>query len=85
MVTCDALSWETNALDLGTLGASNENVGVYNGEWFADPGTVDYHLATAGEARFSNIAMWQEGNPTTDIDGDPIPTDIRSFPGYDQP
>ena len=32
-----------------------------------------------------DIALWQPGDPVADIDGDPIPTDLPSFPGYDQP
>jgi hypothetical protein len=53
--------------------------------WFAMPDMGDYHLTTSGETEFADIAMWQEGDPLTDIDGDPIPTDMPSFPGYDQP
>lgn len=83
--TCDALTWETNALDLGTLGASNQDVGPYDSAWFVEPGTGDYHLTTTGENALMDIAMWQDGDPMTDVDGDPIPTDVASFPGYDQP
>ena len=32
-----------------------------------------------------DIAMWEDGDPTADVDGDDIPTDMSSFPGYDQP
>ena len=31
------------------------------------------------------LAMWQPGEPATNVNGDPIPTHIASFPAYDQP
>jgi len=71
-----------NALD-HDLGGSNFNVG-YDATWFS-PDDGDVHLTPAGEAVLMDIAMWQPGDPSADIDGDPIPTDVPSFPGYDQP
>ena len=53
--------------------------------WFVSLGMNDYHLTTAGETAFMDIAMWQTGDPLADVDGHPIPTDVPSFPGYDQP
>ena len=85
IVTCGGLTWENNGVDTSALGGSNENVGMYDSSWFADPGTGDYRLTTAGESEFMNIAQWQDGDPLTDIDGEPIPTDMPSFPGYHQP
>ncbi len=32
-----------------------------------------------------DIAQWTKGDPLTDIDGDAIPQEMPSFPGYDQP
>ena len=32
-----------------------------------------------------DIAQWDEGDPLFDFEGDAIPTDMPSFPGYDQP
>jgi len=79
---CDMINWNTNALDTD-LGGSNQPVG-YEVGWF-EPAEGDYHLTTAGETIFMGIASWQPGDPLTDIDGDAIPTDGPSFPGYDQP
>ncbi len=82
---CDSLTFESNAVDGTALGGSNDNVGTVMAGWFIDLGINDYHLTTVGEAEFVGIASWQKGDPMTDIDGDPIPTDMASFPGYDQP
>ena len=79
---CGSLTWENNGLD-ADLSGTNVSVG-YAAGWF-DPAEGDFHLTTTGETTFTDIAMWQEGEPTTDVDGDPIPTDMPSFPGYDQP
>ncbi|MEM9457496.1 MAG: hypothetical protein AAGF11_25175, partial [Myxococcota bacterium] len=82
---CDTLTWNTNALDTDNLGATNTNIGPYSNSWFVDPGIGDYHLDATQLPMFMDIAMWQKGDPITDIDGDPIPTEMASFPGYDQP
>lgn len=85
IVTCGALTWGNNAVDTAGLGASNTDVGNYNGAWFISPGMGNYRLTSTGETVFDGIALWQDGDPITDIDGDPIPTEGPSFPGYDQP
>lgn len=85
IVTCDGLSWEHNALDVVGLGATNQNVGAYDGAWFVEPGVGDYHLTTAGGMALMDMAMWQDGDPLADIDGDPIPVGGPSLPGVDQP
>ena len=82
---CGTLTLESNAVDGSSLGGTNDDVGPIMAGWFTNLGTNDFHLTTAGETTFMDIATWQAGDPTTDIDGDPIPTDMPSFPGYDQP
>lgn len=77
--------WENNAVDTDGFGASNVNRGAWNSLWFSMPDSGDYHLTEAGEDVFMDIAMWQDGDPLMDIDGDAIPTEAPSFPGYDQP
>ena len=84
IVTCDGLSFTTNALDTSNLGATNVEVGSYDPLWFSATDGV-YSLTPAGEAVFVDIAQWVDGDPLADIDGDAIPTDLPSFPGYDQP
>jgi hypothetical protein len=85
IITCAGLSWDYNAMDTSGLGGTNDNVGMYDAAWFVSPGTGNYGLSSAGEPEFMDIAQWQDGDPLADFEGDPIPTDMPSFPGYDQP
>ena len=82
---CGGVSFSDNAVDSTALGGSNTDVGPHDDAWFSNPAAGDYGLSASGETTFMNIAMWEDGDPLTDIDGDPIPTDMDSFPGYDQP
>lgn len=82
---CDALTFETSAVDSSSLAGSNPNVGAAMAGWFLDLGMNNYRLSPDGETIFADIAMWQEGDPVVDVDGEPIPTMEPSLPGYDQP
>ncbi|MEM7160544.1 MAG: right-handed parallel beta-helix repeat-containing protein, partial [Myxococcota bacterium] len=64
---------------------SNTVVGAFDVSWFEDPAMGDFRLSDLGRETFEGIAMWQDGDPQTDIDGDPISMETPSFPGYDQP
>ncbi len=85
IVTCGALTWDYNALDTAGLGGTNDVVGAYDGAWFVNPGVTDYHLTSEGETDLMDVALWQDSDPLFDVDGDPIPMGMPSFPGYDQP
>ena len=82
---CGGITFDTNGVDDSGLGGTNDNVGALNPAWFSNPAAGDYGLSASGETTFMDIAMHQAGDPLADIDGDPIPTDMPSFPGYDQP
>jgi hypothetical protein len=82
---CAALSWDFNAVDTSSLGATNDDLGAWNPDWFNNPDDGNYHLTPTGETAFDGIAEWQDGDPLSDVDGHPIPTAMPSFPGYDQP
>ena len=86
---CAAALFDNNAVDDGGVGGSNDNVGGAVPGWFASVGTNDFHLTDSGIDPgvdvFMDIAQWEDGDPVADVDGDPIPTDMPSFPGYDQP
>ncbi len=82
---CEMITFESNAVDTPGLGRSNLNVGMAMPEWFVDLSVDDFHLTATGEKELTNIATWQEGDPITDVDGDPIPMGAPSLPGYDQP
>ena len=82
---CGALSWDYSAVDTSGLGGTNDNVGAWTSSWFEMPDSGNYHLTSAGETGLDGIAEWQAGDPLFDVDGDAVPTDMPSFPGYDQP
>lgn len=84
IVTCNALTFSSSAVDATGLGGSTVNVGAYDSTWFS-PADGLYTLTASGETEFMDIAQWVEGDPLFDFEGDVIPTDVPSFPGYDQP
>jgi hypothetical protein len=74
--------------------ATEAQVGSFagNAQWFANfagPGftSVDLHLAADGINLFQNRAIWHTGDPLTDIDGQPRPTNdgTPDYPGGDVP
>lgn len=81
---CVGIMFASNAVDTG-IGGSNIDVGSVMATWFTGLGTGDLHLSPEGAMVFGGIAQWQMGDPVADIDGDPIPSDMSSVPGYDQP
>lgn len=80
---CGGIDFSGNALDSSAFGLMNENTG-YNAAWFS-PAEGDFTLTASGQTTFMDIAQWVEGDPLFDFEGDAIPTDVPSFPGYDQP
>jgi hypothetical protein len=83
---CDNLEFETSALDTSGFGESNVNVGTASSDWFVSAPNGNFRLSPTGVAEIGDIAIWQEGDPETDIDGNP--RDTRggySFPGYHEP
>ena len=82
---CSALTWDNNAVDTTSLGVTNENVGAWDSGWFTLPESGDFTLTASGELEFMDIGQWAEGDPLFDFEGDAIPRDMPSFPGYDQP
>ncbi|MEX1366535.1 MAG: hypothetical protein AB1Z98_25650 [Nannocystaceae bacterium] len=59
--------WDGNA-------NGNTDVGDVQSAWFVDEASGEYHLSDIGIALFDDVALWQTGDPTTDIDGDPRTT-----------
>lgn len=82
---CDRLSFLGNAVDDPDAAANGTEVGPAMPAWFVDLGMSNFHLSGAGADALMGIAMWQEGDPLTDIDDEAIPTEMPSAPGYDQP
>jgi hypothetical protein len=58
-------------------GATTSNSRVENTamtSWFIDYNGGDSHLDAAGQALFADVAVWEEGDPPFDFDGDPRPS-----------
>jgi len=55
--------------------------------WFVGYASGDFSLTMAGADIFRDIAQWQEGDPSTDIDGEPRPNidGTSDFAGADVP
>lgn len=83
-VDCDGVTLESNAVDEAIAG--NENVGPLVTDWFLSV-PDELHLNVEGVAAFAEIAEWNTGDPTVDIDGDPRPdTDATAdHAGADRP
>jgi len=83
---------EVSCPGIGIIRSATEaKVGSFNIGWFADYNGDDFTLTTMGmppgSEVFAGIAQWNEGDPLTDIDGDPRPTTAGAadFAGADVP
>lgn len=71
-VACDAIMAEHTATNETVLaGTGNVPVGQTDEGWFVDYSAGDFHLVGDGPATFMEIAQWDIGDPTVDIDGEP--------------
>lgn len=82
---CGAVSFAFSAVDDARLGPTNAVFESFSPAWYAGFGPLDPHLSRVGREALMGIAQWGDGDPTADIDGDPIAADAPSFPGFDQP
>ena len=65
---CPVVMFTNNGADQN-LGAGNQDVGPLNPDWFmALPSGLS--LTLDGAAVFGGLAVWNTGDPLTDIDGD---------------
>jgi hypothetical protein len=84
-VNCSGLTSTNSAFDEAVPGAGNSNVGNLVPGWFDSVAAADFQLTPAGQAQFSDIALWQTGDPPFDFQGDPRPSvnGTPDFPGAD--
>jgi len=56
-------------------------------DWFGSIDEGNLSLTADGQAEFTDIATWREGDPLVDIDGDPRPNEegASDFAGADVP
>ena len=87
-VTCDAATFDHTASEMDLAGAANVNLGNFNdiSPWFVNVGGGDFHLATP-PASISTAALWTDGDPLVDIDGDARPgaDQVSDVAGADVP
>jgi hypothetical protein len=80
--TCSGITFENNALDTDVTELGETNVEVEPELAWFEVGLP--RLTAAGAEALDGIAQWQAGDPLTDVDGNPIPTDDPSYPGLHQ-
>lgn len=85
-VVCAGAMFETSAGEQSLRGG-NAVVGPLDVAWFEDYDTGDLSLTAEGEAVFADAAVWLDGDPAFDINGDPRPAEDGSadYPGADVP
>jgi hypothetical protein len=74
-VSCGPAVFDHSASEMSLPGDDNVDVGDFDdgSTWFEGVATGDFHLTPAGVITFADIAQWQAGDPSTDIDVDPRP------------
>jgi hypothetical protein len=76
VIYCSGVSFENNGLELiewNKWKRGNTQIGDMSGTWFKDPPPGDLHLTPQAPVVLTTAAMWAEGDPLVDIDGDPRP------------
>jgi hypothetical protein len=71
-VECEG-TFEHTAAELD-LGGTNTAVGPMSMMWFTGYANGDFWLSPTGASHFEDVARWEEGDPSTDIDGELRPT-----------
>ncbi len=88
-IACSMASINNSATEGVVRGTANMDVGGFPGaspqDWFVDYAGGDLSLQNDGLTAFAGIAQWQDGDPVTDIHGDPRLTDALGYAGADSP
>jgi hypothetical protein len=86
-IDCEPFTATYSMFDEVIPGDGNDAVSAIEDGWFVDADAGDLHLTAEGILRFLNIARWDAGDPPTDIDGNPRPTEpgTSDLPGADRP
>jgi hypothetical protein len=72
-LSCGSASVATSATEV--------DVGNFVIGWFGNYNAGDFSLSGTGATTFADIAVWEAGDPATDIDGDLRP-DVDGSPDY---
>lgn len=79
---CEGATWTNNAVNEPGYG---QMVPAFDSSWLVPTGTTRFNLSAAGAAVFEGVAQWGEGDPLTDVEGDPRPMRGPSTAGVDEP
>jgi len=77
---CTMATVNNSATELD-IGGTNTSAGPMEVSWFEDFNSGDFHLTTMVPIAVGGAARWEEGDPPTDIDGDPRPA-VDATPDY---
>ena len=73
-IICEGAQIEDNALEMSI--PNNVQIGpIEDYSWFIDAPNGDFHLSGTHPDAINTAATWQPGDPSTDIDGDPRPSE----------
>ncbi|MCH9687154.1 MAG: hypothetical protein K0V04_37305, partial [Deltaproteobacteria bacterium] len=88
-VDCLAATFDHSASEMILPGPDNVDTPSFDDGtgWIENVPAGNFSLTPSGASVFENIALWQTGDPPTDIDGDmrPLVDDTPDYPGADVP
>lgn len=84
-VVCNGASIESSVLE-DTTDFPDNTEATFSANWFTVYANGDFHLSAMHPAAIDTAALWQIGDPATDIDGDARPTTdgTNDFAGADR-
>ncbi len=82
---CFGVGFTNNAHDQPGQGLGGTTVENFDPTWFVISDESRFLLSESGQLIFADIADWDDGDPTEDIEGDPRPTKSAGYPGVDEP
>ncbi|WP_266214334.1 hypothetical protein [Paraliomyxa miuraensis] len=69
-VDCAMFTADHTAANTVLAGTDNSEVMATMTSWFTSYATGDFHLSGSGQSTFQNVAQWDDGDPSVDIDGE---------------
>jgi len=86
-VNCAGAVYSNSAAESSLPGSGNVGVGTLDTTWFGDFNGGDLSLAMDGPNVFDAIAIWEDGDPSFDFEGDDRPTTdgTMDYAGADVP
>ena len=80
-VECASPAYEDNGLEDADGFAGNTTLGDVQPDWFVDTLSADLHLGLGAPLGVADAAVWSEGDPVVDFDGDRRPA-VEGSPDF---